>query len=231
MCPGSSPSAFPSSLQTSPLNPYSTIRSWSSSITAQAQSSPHLTETLTYRSFRVSSRSIRTLFSFTASFAAETSSSVRSLRTSRPYPLLPQIAPRAAAIWSPIIPVPGIPTPIPFLRMLPETLTSVSSGLHFLTSGGKCSAAFAAAKATAMGSVHPKAGLTSLWRREINSDSRSVISVSVLEKMEYVGYQVVYIVLLFDYFNGESQAGGLVAVTDIAGPCRDVGVPVPEESM
>ena len=79
-----------------------------------------------------------------------------SFNTSNPYSDFPQTAPKAAAIGSPTIPVPGIPTPIPFLYILPLTSTSKRSGTPPNTS-----LHFAHAKAQATGSVHPKAGTAS----------------------------------------------------------------------
>ena len=83
---------------------------------------------------------------------------------------------------SPTIPVPGMPTPIPFLSMFPLTSAEISS-----SSSGRCpgphlsasiSAALAVASATAMGSVHPSAGFTSLRSSSMISCSLSVIRIS-----------------------------------------------------
>ena len=64
---------------------------------------------------------------------------------------------------SPVIPVPGIPTPRAFLRMLGLTVTLSLSG-----GSPKALAAWAEAKATAIGSVQPKAGSTSLFMVAMN---------------------------------------------------------------
>ena len=64
-------------------------------------------------------------------------------------------APRAIAIGSPIIPVPGIPTPIAFFRMLALRKTVIFSGRR-----PNISVALAVHKATAIGSVQPTAGTT-----------------------------------------------------------------------
>ena len=56
------------------------------------------------------------------------------------------------------MPVPGIPTPIAFFRIFALKKTSIVSGAW-----PKISAALADAKATAIGSVHPIAGITSRW--------------------------------------------------------------------
>ena len=56
----------------------------------------------------------------------------------------------------PIIPVPGMPTPIAFFRILALSNTFILSG--FVSS---VSVALATHNATAMGSVHPIAGTTS----------------------------------------------------------------------
>ena len=67
------------------------------------------------------------------------------------------MAPRATAIGKPIMPVPGMPTPIAFFRMLGLSFKSIFSGRH-----PSASVAFATQSATAIGSVHPTAGITSL---------------------------------------------------------------------
>ena len=63
---------------------------------------------------------------------------------------------------SPIIPVPGMPTPIAFFRILALNKTSIFSGF-----APKVSVAFATHKATAMGSVQPMAGTTSRCTKAI----------------------------------------------------------------
>ena len=60
------------------------------------------------------------------------------------------------AIGSPIIPVPGIPTPIAFFNILALKYTVIFSGIV-----PKISVALAVHRATEMGSVHPIAGMTS----------------------------------------------------------------------
>ena len=67
-----------------------------------------------------------------------------------------KIIPRATAMGSPIIPVPGMPTPMAFLSILALKRTSMDVG-----DSPRVWAACAAAKATATGSVHPVAGTTS----------------------------------------------------------------------
>ena len=64
--------------------------------------------------------------------------------------------PRADAISSPTMPVPGMPTPMAFFRMLRLTARSIRSGMQ-----PRASLARTTASATAMGSVHPRAGLIS----------------------------------------------------------------------
>ena len=93
-------------------------------------------------------------------FPSSTASGVLSFKTSSSYSDFPIKAPSAMAIGSPIIPVPGIPTPIAFFRML-----ALSCTLMFLGRLPNSSVALATHKATAMGSVHPMAGTTSLWIR------------------------------------------------------------------
>lgn len=63
---------------------------------------------------------------------------------------------KGVAIGSPIIPVPGMPTPIAFLMMFPLRPRLISSGCI-----PKSSVALATASDTAIGSVHPSAGTTS----------------------------------------------------------------------
>ena len=60
------------------------------------------------------------------------------------------------AIGRPIIPVPGIPTPMAFFNILALSFTKILSGLL-----PSISVAFATHKATAIGSVQPIAGTTS----------------------------------------------------------------------
>jgi hypothetical protein len=72
------------------------------------------------------------------------------------------MAPKAIAIGRPIIPVPGIPTPIAFLRILALSRTEIFSG-----SVPNNSVARATHNDTATGSVQPMAGITSLLIRAI----------------------------------------------------------------
>ena len=65
----------------------------------------------------------------------------------------PTSAPMAMAMGSPIIPVPGIPTPMAFLRMFAESSAVMCCGLQ-----PSVSVARAVHSATAMGSVQPMAG-------------------------------------------------------------------------
>ena len=75
--------------------------------------------------------------------------------TSNWYSDFPINAPKAIAIGKPIIPVPGIPTPMAFLRIFAESNTRTFSGLE-----PSSSAARATHNATAIGSVQPTAGTT-----------------------------------------------------------------------
>ena len=105
-----------------------------------------------------------------------TASGVTSRSTSSRYSERPTKAPRATAIGSPIIPVPGIPTPIAFLRMLALRRTAILSGL-----APSVSAARAVHSATAIGSVHPMAGTTSRLMRSMilrRSDKDSIAGYS-----------------------------------------------------
>ncbi len=78
------------------------------------------------------------------------------------------------AMGKPIIPVPGMPTPIAFLRMFALKRTSIFSGRDPSNSQAR-----ATHKATAMGSVHPIAGTTSRFMRAMTA------SRSVLDNMVY----------------------------------------------
>ena len=89
-------------------------------------------------------------------------SGVRSLITSSWYSDFPTNAPKAIAMGSPIIPVPGIPTPMAFLRMFAESSAVMCCGLQ-----PSVSVARAVHNATAMGSVQPTAGTTSRWMRSM----------------------------------------------------------------
>ena len=157
--------------------------SWSSSITADAECpSPADIVTLTYSLCPVSVCMTFTSPEFTSSFALSTELPHRSWSTSSPYSDLPHTAPRAAAICRPTIPVPGMPTPMPFFSMLPLTSTATLKpelSLQAVPQHGhrsvSISAALAAASATAMGSVHPRAGFTSFFISSIISASRCVI--------------------------------------------------------
>ena len=121
-----------------------------------AVSSPLRASTSAYNLSGASSFMETTTFD-TSSFANnKLSPSFTSFSTSKPYSLLPQTAPKAAAIGRPTIPVPGIPTPIPFLYIFPLTRTSKYSGVL-----PKTSLHLAQARAQATGSVHPKAALAS----------------------------------------------------------------------
>ena len=95
-----------------------------------------------------------------------------SLRTSRPYSDFPMRLPRAIAIGNPIIPVPGMPTPIAFLIILPLRPRLISSGCI-----PKSSVALATASDTAMGSVQPSAGTTS---RRIKEIIFSLVALSIM---------------------------------------------------
>ena len=63
------------------------------------------------------------------------------------------------------MPVPGIPTPIAFFKILALNNTSIFSGFIPNVSGftPNVSAALATQSATAIGSVHPIAGITSFF--------------------------------------------------------------------
>ena len=95
-------------------------------------------------------------------FPASTASGLLSFNTSSWYSDFPIKAPKATAMGRPIISVPGIPTPMAFFRILALKNTFMFSGWQ-----PKVSVAFATHKATAIGSVQPIAGTTSLFIRAI----------------------------------------------------------------
>ena len=92
------------------------------------------------------------IFFLTISLAFCISISEIPFKTIRPFSGFFPILPIAAAMEKPDIPVPGIPTFIPFFRIYELTII-----LIFCTSSSKTAAAYAAARATAPGSVHPSA--------------------------------------------------------------------------
>ena len=150
--------------------------------------SPIDTVAFTYRRWSVSATEMATRFPLTSSLARATALSETPWRTSRPRAGSPHTAPSAAAMGRPTMPVPGMPTPIPFLRMLPLTSTAMRKSAVCRQRGQspQCeqfsemmSTAFATARATAMGSVQPRAGFTSLWMSSMSSAWRSVIGSRV----------------------------------------------------
>jgi len=105
---------------------------------------------------------------------------VISLSTSSPFSDLPTKAPRAMAIGSPVIPVPGIPTPIAFFSTLGLKKTSIESGLLSSTS-----VALAVHSETAMGSVHPTAGIISCCMIALIRDRSSIGSILMVRFGSY----------------------------------------------
>ena len=103
---------------------------------------------------------------------SSTDSVVASLSTSSSYSDLPTMAPRAMAIGRPVIPVPGIPTPIAFLSTLALKRASMRSGRQ-----PRVSVALATQRATAIGSVQPIAGTISRFIRAIISLRSSAVKV------------------------------------------------------
>ena len=99
-----------------------------------------------------------------------TCSSVNPSNKVNPSSDLPPTRPIATAIFNPNLSVPGIPTHIAFLYTF--GLTSI---LFFTTSSPNNSFAFAQASATATGSVHPTAGLTSAFSMSIKFSLKSLI--------------------------------------------------------
>jgi hypothetical protein len=111
--------------------------------------------------FKVSSLMVLTKLFVVA--ARTSASAVASFNTSSPACALPPIAPSAAAIGNPTMPVPGTVTPSPFFIRFGETHASIR-----VTSPGRRSAAVAQASARETGSVHPRAGFTSSCTARIN---------------------------------------------------------------
>ena len=97
-----------------------------------------------------------TLPAFSIAFASAMACAEASFSTSSPAFAFPPIAPSAAAMGSPTIPVPGTVTPSPFFIRLGETQASIRS-----TAPCSSEAATAAASARETGSVQPSAGFTS----------------------------------------------------------------------
>ena len=94
-------------------------------------------------------------FSLTYCFPSSKVSGVRSLITSSWYSDFPMSAPNEMAIGKPIIPVPGMPTPIAFFKMFADKNALIFSGFC-----PNSSVARAVQSATAIGSVQPTAGTT-----------------------------------------------------------------------
>ena len=125
-------------------------------ILASASLSPAEHTTLIYSLSASSFSSVMFMrFSEMYFFPFSTSSFLQSRSTSSCSSGFPASAPRAIAMGRPIIPVPGMPTPIAFLKMFALSLTSMCSGCE-----PSISAAFATQRATAIGSVQPIAGTT-----------------------------------------------------------------------
>ena len=82
-------------------------------------------------------------------------------------------APKAMAMGRPVIPVPGMPTPIAFFRMLALSKAVMCAG--FCPS---FSVALAVHNATHIGSVQPMAGTTSSCTRAM---IRSRVSLSIID--------------------------------------------------
>ena len=76
------------------------------------------------------------------------------------------------AMGSPIMPVPGMPTPMAFFRILALSHTVILVGTR-----PNSSVARATHSATAMGSVQPTAGTTS---RFISARMRTLVSLSII---------------------------------------------------
>ena len=82
------------------------------------------------------------------------------------------------AIGSPTIPVPGMPTPIAFFRILALSLTSTRSGLC-----PSSSVALAVASATQTGSVQPMAGTTPFLIMRIIASRSSLLIINGFNKL------------------------------------------------
>ena len=108
-------------------------------------------------------------------FPSSTASGVLSFNTSSWYSDFPIKAPKAMAMGRPIIPVPGMPTPMAFFNILALNSAFIFSGLF-----PNVSVALATQSATAIGSVHPIAGTTSRLIRAMIC-SLSDLAIIVLE--------------------------------------------------
>ena len=106
-------------------------------------------------------------------FPCSTSAGVTSFSTSSPYADLPATTPKAMAMGSPTIPVPGIPTPMAFFSIFALRKTPAATGLSPSTS-----AARATQRDTHIGSVHPIAGTTCCFTNRMMR-SRSVFSIFI----------------------------------------------------
>ena len=110
----------------------------------------------------------------TSFFPSSTISGVLSRSTSNPYSDLPTNTPIAMAMGSPDIPVPGMPTPMAFFSTLALSHISSFSGITVSNSF-----TFATAKATAIGSVQPMAGVTSCRIRAMISFRSCLVSMEI----------------------------------------------------
>jgi hypothetical protein len=102
------------------------------------------------------------------------------------------------AMGRPIIPVPGIPTPMEFFRIFELKLASIRNTGSFSTS-----LALATANATAIGSVHPIAGTTS---RFIKDRISSIFDLSIFSLYcKILCFEIVQILFLEDVVFRQSQ--------------------------
>ena len=96
-------------------------------------------------------------------FAAARCSPVTLVRHSSPRAASPPTAPMMALMAMPRIPsVAGTTTPLMFLMMFPLHWATIRSGIR-----PRSSRALAEAKATAMGSVQPRAGISSCCKMAV----------------------------------------------------------------
>ena len=112
------------------------------------------------------------LFSARYCFACSTAGLLQSCRTSNSSSGRPISAPSATAIGSPVMPVPGMPTPIAFFRILALNCMSIVSGTR-----PSSSFVLATHNATAIGSVQPMAGTTCLCIRDMIAFFSSAVSI------------------------------------------------------
>ena len=152
-----------------------TKRVCSQAITAVAVCPPAVQVTSTYSLSGASSfKETHTRPSSIYCRACATASGVQSFRTCNLYSERPMSAPSAMATGSPVMPVPGIPTPIAFLRIFALSRASIFSGVQPSNSVARLTAS-----ATHPGSVQPTAGTTCRRTSAVICCFSSKVSISL----------------------------------------------------